>query len=166
MGASVSCAHFEKLAIALQWILIYKVGSPSSQCVTHSGCFYFCVPIQSSVCSVSIQFHYLCKDLNLPIKHEKHVLPTTSANLHGLRVDSVLQNVYLPLDKCEQALGLLTKMHHRRKASLKQVQALTGTLNFATRAIPMGRSFLWHLIDLTLRVARPHHHIMLSAEAR
>ena len=143
-----------------------KLGVPQASVPHILDDFIFVSPGKAQCALFQSKFHYLCKDLNLPIKHEKNVLPTTSADLHGLRVDSVLENVYLPPDKCEKALGLLTEMRHRRKVSLKQLQALTGTLDFATRTIPMGRSFLQHLIDLTVAVARPHHHIRLSAEAR
>ena len=50
----------------------------------------------------------------------------------------------------------------RRKVTLKEVQSLTGLLNFACAVVVPGRAFLRRLIDLTIGVKRLHFLIRLS----
>ena len=45
---------------------------------------------------------------------------------------------------------------------LQELQSLIGTLNFACKVIPPGRSFLQRIIHLTRKVKKPHHHIKLT----
>ena len=118
-------------------------------------------------CSSSLKaFMQLSKSLNIPIKGEKTVLPTTEAQLHGLTVDTVNMLVILPPDKKQKCIDLLNSLSHRKTATLNELQSLIGTLQFATKAIIAGRTFLRRLIDITKGVVSKNHHIRLNNEAR
>lgn len=93
-------------------------------------------------------------------------MPTTRAQLHGLIVDSNQMLVILPQDKKDKAIQLLNQMSKQKSATLNQLQILIGTLQFATKAIISGRTFLRRLIDLTKGIKGKHHHIRLNTEAR
>ena len=94
------------------------------------------------------------------------MIPSTCVEVHGLQVDTVARTVTLPKDKCDRAVALLQSLCYRRSAKLPEIQCLIGTLNFAMRAIKVGWGFLRCLIDLTMGVTQPPHHIHLNKEAR
>ena len=57
-------------------------------------------------------------------------------------------------------------MAKRRKASLREVQSLVGSLLFACQMISPGRTFCRRLINLTLGKSNINHVIRLNREAR
>jgi len=70
----------------------------------------------------------------------------------------------LPLDKVERILASLASFESRKSCTLKELQSLIGTLNFACKFVPPGRPFLQRMVELTRNVSQPHHHIKLSSE--
>ena len=50
--------------------------------------------------------------------------------------------------------------------TLKELQSLVGLLNFTCSVILPGRAFLRRLIDLTVGLKRPHHHVRLTIDAK
>ena len=50
--------------------------------------------------------------------------------------------------------------------SLRQLQSVIAQLNFACRVISPGRAFLRRLINLTIGISKPSHHVRLNREAR
>ena len=65
-----------------------------------------------------------------------------------------------------QLKGQLTYILSKKKVTLKELQALTGLLNFCTRAIPAGRAFVRRLYDATCGLSKPHHKRRVSLEMR
>ena len=61
---------------------------------------------------------------------------------------------------------MLTDFHKRQKFTLRELQSLTGLLNFTCSVVSLGRAFLRRLFDLTKGVRRPHHRIRLSKACR
>ena len=128
---------------------------------------FFFGPASSSTCKNSLQaFLLLAESLNLPIKHSKTVLPSTSVQLHGILVDTEAMSLLLPEDKLATARRKLDAMCRKKKTSLRELQSLIGTLGFACKAIVPGRTFLRRLHDLTAGGSKPHHSIRLNKEAR
>jgi len=56
---------------------------------------------------------------------------------------------------------LLHNFYKRRTVKLKKLQSLIGLLNFSSQVIVRGRAFLGRLLDLTMGLRQPHHHIRL-----
>lgn len=54
----------------------------------------------------------------------------------------------------------------KKKATLRELQSLTGVLNFACSVVVPGRSFLRRLIDLTIGLKRPGHFVRVSKEVK
>lgn len=111
-------------------------------------------------------FIEFCKNVGIPIKHSKTILPSTRILAHGLEVDSESMVVRLPQDKlirCREAVELLLS---KRSVTLKTIQATHGLLNFACRAIAPGRPFLRRLADAMKGVVRQSHHVKLSVELK
>lgn len=84
----------------------------------------------------------------------------------GIELDSVLMEARLPLDKLNRCSTLLLEFLRRKKATLREVQSLTGLLNFACSVIVPGRAFSRRLIDLTVGIQCPHHLIRLSKDVK
>ena len=129
--------------------------------------FIFFGADKSSHCSVGFHgFLALAKSLNIPIRHDKTVLPTTTVSLHGIEIDTIHMQMRLPQDKLVSARSHVDAMYRRKKVSLREVQSLIGTLNFACQVVVPGRTFLRRLIDLIKGVSNPNHSIRLNAAAR
>ncbi|XP_078333005.1 uncharacterized protein LOC144625574 [Crassostrea virginica] len=164
-GLSYACQLFEKFSSALQWILENKFQVP--HCVHVLDDFLFIGPPNASVCYSSLlAFYSLAKDLNLPIKSEKTVYPTTTLTFLGLELDTVKFEVRLPSDKLEELKSKIQSFQNKRTATLLQLQSLIGSLNFACAVVPPGRAFLRRIIDLTRGLQKPGHHRNLNKEAR
>jgi hypothetical protein len=165
MGCRTSCRIFETFSTALQWVSKYKLHIKH---ITHIlDDFILIGPPQSSVTFHNLQsFLSFCQDCSIPIKKSKTVLPTTVIQAHGIEVDSEAMQARLPQEKLDNARRMLTELAYKKKVTLKQLQSLLGTLNFACQVIRPGRPFLRRLIDLTKGVSRPFHHIRLDKAAR
>ena len=165
MGLSYSCNLFEQFSSALHWIAIHKLGI--HDCVHILDDFLFVAPPLSKLCQTDLRkFLQLTKTLGIPIKQEKTVFPTTCITFLGLELDSILMEVRLPIEKLVKIRELLDYFICKRKATLKELQSLTGLLKFACSVVVPGRTFLRRLIDLTRGLKKPHHYAKLTREAK
>ena len=80
----------------------------------------------------------------------------------GIVLDSDRMEARLPPDKVQRLTSCFTEFKGRRSCTLKELQSLIGSLNFACKVIPPGRPFLQRMIQLTRNVSLPHHRIKLS----
>ena len=103
--------------------------------------------------------------VNLPIKQSKTVFHSTTVTFYGIEVDTVNQTFALAPNKVAYLRQKLINLAKRKKTTLKEMQSLIGSLNFACRAIAPGRAFLRRLIDLTRGKIRANHRIRITVEA-
>ena len=91
--------------------------------------------------------------------------PCTCLEFMGIILDSVRMEARLPYDKVERIQTSLDNFKSKKSCTLRELQALIGTLNFACRVVPPPpeRPFLQRMIELTRKVSQPHHHIKLSS---
>lgn len=94
------------------------------------------------------------------------MLPTTCAPVHGVEIDSITMEVRLPPDKLEQIKVTLAQFLGRKKVTLRELQSLIGTLNFACLVVVPGRAFLRRLIDKAKGIRLSFFKIKLSREAK
>ena len=164
MGCSISCKVFEQFSCALQWILqsIFHVKTMS-----HILDDFIFISSSKSLCYLYLQqFFSLAESLSIPVKQSKTVMPSTCVIVHGIEVDTLQMQARLPQDKLEAAITLVRAFSRRRKVTLRELQSLIGTMNFACKVVVPGRPFLRRLSDLTMGIAKPHFHIRLGQEAR
>jgi hypothetical protein len=165
MGCRSSCAIFERFSSALQWVALNRLQIPYISHILDD--FIFVGPPGTDVADRSLhQFLAFCHDCGIPIKDSKTVLPSTCVVAHGIELDTELRQARLPFDKLDRARDLLLQFKARKSVKLRELQSLLGLLNFACRVISPGRPFLRRLINLTLHVNNPHHHIGLTNAAR
>ena len=164
MGCSISCQVFEQFSCALQWILQTKFHVEN---MTHILDDFIFLSPSRSLCNLYLQqFFAMAEFLSIPVKRCKTVLPSTCVVVHGIEVDTLQMQARLPRDKLEAAIKLVQSFRRRKKVTLRELQSLIGTLNFACKVIVPGRPFLRRLIDLTMGIVKPHFHIRLGQEAR
>ena len=131
---------FNMVADAIQWIL-------ENHChVQHSfhylDNYFFAGPSDSQACGKSLSSMLsLCDTLNIPLKPEKMVGPTTSLTFLGVELDTTSMTARLPQDKLT---ALLSELHHfaaiyqsNQSCSKRDLLSLIGKLAFACKVIPI-----------------------------
>ena len=109
-----------------------------------------------------VGFLSLCKYLGVPIALEKTVGPQNILSFARIELDTLRMEARLPADKTEKCKLLIASFLRRKKVTLREIQSLTGLLNFACSVVVPGRAFLRRLIDLTKGITSAHHFIRLK----
>lgn len=165
MGASSSCAIFERFSTALQFVAQTQLGIKHIIHILDD--FLIMGPPNSQICQSNLNtFLDFCSEVGVPIKVEKTENATNIITFMGLELDSILMEARLPQDKLVNLRTLLRSASKSRKITLRDLQSLIGLLNFCCQVVPPGRCFLRRLTDLTKKVNKPHHRITLTREGR
>ena len=121
-------------------------------------------------CNIMLQtFHQLCDRLRVPIAKGKTVWATLKTSFPGILLIGDLFLLALPNEKVNRAIYLLRCCLDKKKATVKEIQSLTGLLNFLNRAIVPGRAFtrcMYAQVSGSVERLHNHHHVSLSAEFR
>ena len=88
----------------------------------------------------------LLADLNIPVAPRKTFPASTTLEFLGIRLDSDNMTASLPEDKYERLKVDLSSWLTKKFCTLKELQSLIGTLQFACRVVVPGRPFL-HLFE-------------------
>jgi len=164
MGLKSSCQTFDCLSSALEWVA--KCTLRVSAVLHILDDFLFILPTREQCATDLKNFLNMCDFLGVPIVHEKTAGPDTVLQFTGIELDSVKQEARLPLEKLHKCRALLYQFFRRRSVTLRELQSLIGLLNFCCSVVVPGHTFLCRLIDLTMGLLRPHHHIRLRKEAK
>ena len=84
----------------------------------------------------------------------------------GVLLDSNKMEAGLPLDKLTRTKEALHEWSRKISATLKELQSLIGTLQFACRVVVPGRAFLHRIISLTKGISNSRWNIKLNTEFR
>ena len=106
------------------------------------------------------------RNLDIPIEVSKLEGPSTCLTFLGIEVDTVSFQLRLPKDKLASLKDSLSGMVERRTITKKDLQSLTGLLQFATRVVRPGRPFLRRLYAMQDIDSHPNHFIKLNLPAR
>jgi hypothetical protein len=160
MGCSSSCAIFESFSTALEWIIANQEGDFA---VLHILDDFLFVALAYKACmDILTRFLRICQDIGVPIAPEKTVGPLTALPFAGIDLDTVAMRASIPQDKIQKALNLIILFMTKKSVTLKQIQKLTGLLNWACGVIVPGRAFQRRLYDLTKGVVKPYYKIRLN----
>ena len=166
-GLRSAPAIFNQLSDALEWILLNKCNISF---VCHILDDFLLIeppavlPPHNSLCQQSLtNMLSLFQTLSIPIAQGKTQGPAQVIEFMGIVLDTIKMQARLPPDKIARLHDIIEQFHGRRSCTLKELQSLIGTLNFACRVVPPGRPFLQRMIDLTRNVQKPHHHIKLNS---
>ena len=115
-------------------------------CVVNYLDDFLFIEITKARCNALIQrFLGLCEDLLLPASLEKTEWAEPLMVFLGNLLNGRNMTISIPLDKKQKALRLLNDFQGKKKSTVKQLQVLTGFLNFLSRAIFPGRAFTWRI---------------------
>ena len=130
MGLSSSCAIFEAVSTALEWISIHHLRAKS---VLHILDDFLFIALTKDQCTADLSnFVSLCKFIGVPLALEKTVGPNSVLQFAGIILDSVRMEARLPDDKLAKCHQLMTVFLARRSVCLKELQSLVGLLNFTS----------------------------------
>ena len=153
---------FNQLSDAIQWIA--KTNCDIRHILHILDDFFLIEPPPRANCMTSLcKLLTLMTNLNVPIASSKTYAASTSLEFLGVLLDSQNMIACLPLDKLERTKVELHNWQSKKSCTLRELQSLIGTLQFACRVIVPGRAFLHRMINLTCGVTEPHHHIKLNS---
>ena len=138
-GASISCSHYQRFSNALLHIIRLRTGQDT---ITNYLDDFLFIAYLKYICNGMIEvFINLCKELNIPLAEDKTVWASPWVIFLGILLDGVNMILSIPLEKREKVLKLLNVFCDKKKATIKEIQVLTGYLNFLTKAIFAGCTF-------------------------
>ena len=142
-GASISCALFQEFSDSLQHIVEFLISKNREKNVTNYLDDFLFAALLKLECDRMMQtFIDLCKLINCPLSPEKTEWSTTKLIFLGVLLDGTHYCLIIPEEKRTKALNKLSKMSQKKKATIKEIQELTGLLNFLNRAMVPGRALL------------------------
>jgi len=164
MGCASSCRTFETFSTAVEWIARKKLNI---DLILHLLDDFLLIAPSKDIGSKQLDlFLQMCSYLGIPIAPEKTFGPATTLSFAGIELDTIRSEARLPQDKIEKCTALISDFLRRKKVSLKEIQSLTGLLNFACSVVKPGRAFLRRLIDLSIGLRSVHHFIRITREVK
>lgn len=160
MGASISCALFESFSTALHWYV--KKESNSENILHYLDDFLFGGVSVPECKEVLICFQDCCKLWGVPLADEKTVEPTEILIFLGVEFDTINMIMRLPLEKITELREKILYCLGCSKITLKELQSLLGSLNFACQVVVPGRAFCRRLIDATCNVQKSYYRIRVT----
>ena len=156
---------FTRFADALQWICSKEGDIAYIQ--HYLDDFLLIGPAGSDKCKVDLaKCLDLCSQLGVPIAKEKTVGPTTKLTFLGFELDSIGQELRLPVSKIVRVREALSVWTTRRSGTQRELLALVGLLQHCCQALVHARPFLRRLINKAHSVSELHYHIDLSSWER
>ena len=164
MGCASSCRTFEMFSTAIEWVAKKHLSIPH---LIHILDDYLMAAPTYHQCRIDLaRFLSLCDYLGVPMAPEKTVGPSNILTFAGIELDSLRMEARLPLDKTEKCKAMVSAFLRRKKVTLREIQSLTGLLNFACSVVVPGRAFLRRLIDLTKGIKSAHHFVHLTKSVK
>ena len=140
-GASISCAIFQVFSDAIKFITDFymklKFSIPPGL-TNYLDNFLFIV-VSLILCDEAVGlFLDICDKIGCPISMEKTEYADCIIVFLGVLLNGKEHFISIPLEKIIKATNLLLWAIKKRKAKIKFIQQITGTLNFLQKAIVPG----------------------------
>ena len=170
-GASSSCYIFQHFSNALRH-LIEDFGK-RYQVMNYLDDFLFVETTRERGNRFVTQFIILCEEIRCPVSIEKTEWAEQRMIFLGILLDVENFVLAIPIEKHNKALFQICLAIANRKLMVKQIQQLTGILNFLNRALILGRAFTQRMyVKLTRlktvaqnkRQLKHYHHANLDSE--
>lgn len=149
-GLKSSCRLWELYATALHHFFVHTIGI--EHVVHYIDDFLFVVAVGPSAQAQLTAALALCARLGVPMSNEKLEGPVTWLTFLGIELDTVLMTARLSAARLAELQLLLQSWVRKRVATVKELQSLTGILNFACTVVRPGRAFLRRIIDHTTAI--------------
>ena len=163
-GAGSSCFIFERIATAIHWILSHKYGMENV--IHYLDDFLFMHPTAQGCNDMLQTFHKICNDIGVPINQNKTEGPSSKITFLGIQLDSIANQATLPMDKVMRYTTLMEDLLGRKTCKLQEMQKVIGSLQFTTSVVSPGRVFLRRLINSTIGIVKPYHHVHVTSSVK
>ncbi|XP_061162686.1 uncharacterized protein LOC133171907 [Saccostrea echinata] len=163
-GCRSSPKIFDNLSQAVCWIAYNNYGI---KYILHllDDFITFEHPENDGETNMNLLYH-IFQTLNIPMALHKSEGPTTCLEYLGIILDSQLMEARFPNEKLQRITEFLHKFQSRKSCTKRELLQLLGHLNFASRVILPGRSFVSHLIALSTTVKQLHHYVKINEQCR
>lgn len=141
MGASSSCATFQRISDALAW---WMAESSPVKCTIFNYLDDFLIiatGLESSKCALD-NFIDQCDKLGVPLATNKTVRSTQRLTFLGLGIDARHQTLFIPLEKAKNVLSCLDEFLSKNTQKVKFWQSVLGKLCHLTEVVTAGRAYL------------------------
>ena len=159
-GLRSSCRLWDLYASALHFCFMHLLKTHAQRSVIHYvDDFLFVVEpgAEEAAHSMLAAAVALCEELGLPLAPEKSEGPVTDLTFLGIKLDTVAMTASLPADRLAELKQLIVGWKMKETATVKELQSLTGLLNFACFVVRPGRFFLRRIIDHTSHIDKLGH---------
>ncbi len=163
-GFTASCKNFEDFSTALEWIV--KNFSKIESLIHYLDDFLFAHNNYQKCLYILNVFIAICDFLGIPLAPEKLVYPTTILEFLGLVFNTLERKIVVPKEKVVKLISLIENFEQRKKARLREIQSLIGSLNFVCRAVAPGRAFLRRIINAICGVTNPNHYVRINKDMK
>ena len=102
--------------------------------------------------------------LNIPIHPDKTLGPDSTMVFLGITLNSVEMKASLPAEKIIRIICVLNDICAKKSVTKRELLSVLGHLNFASRVVIPGRSFVSYLLRLAWSVQELHHHVKLTKD--
>ena len=141
--SSISCAQFQKFSDAFQHTefklrVTLRITNYFDDFLFVAKTIWLCDYMMN-------KFLIICEDIGCPVSKEKTETGCEIIIFLGTLLDGDDHCLAIVEEKKDKAIQQLTNIVKKRTVLVKDIQSLTGLLNFLTRAIVLGRAFTWHL---------------------
>ena len=155
---------FNCLADAIEWVAKQNGVSPLHHYLDD---FFMAGAPASDQCATSLQtLSALCQALGIPMAEDKREGPSPCLEYLGILLDSQALEARLPRDKLEDIHISLREWATSTHCSKQELLSLVGTLSFAAKVVPPGRTFIRRMIDLSTTASSLQDTIPVSPEFR
>ena len=150
-GLKSSCAIWELYSTAMQAFIERIIGI--KYVVHYIDDFLFVIQLRAPAAAQLAAVLELCEGAGVPISPEKTEGPVTRLTFLGVELDTVAMTARLSEVKLDELRSLLITWENKSHATKRELQSLTGKLQWACQVVRPGRSFLRRIIDFTTTLA-------------
>ena len=154
---------FTAVVDGLQWVLIQE-GVTHLLHYLHD--YIFVSASMDKAMGQKSRFMSACSHFGIPLEMSKLEGPSTCLTFLGIEVDTNALQLRLPADKLLKLKLALSQCLYHKVITKRDLESLTGLLQFATKVIRPGRSFLRQLHAMQSIGCHPNHHICLNVAVR
>ena len=164
MGASSSCAIFETLSTAVEWIIVKYTKNVK---IVHVLDDFLIIAPNEALCKLALkQVTAICEQIGIPLAPEKTMGPANCLPFLGIELDTVNMLAFLPKDKVDKFLNLIDELLAAKSVTLKTLQSMCGMLNFACQIILPARAFSRRLYNLSVGIKKSYYKIKITRQVR
>ena len=168
-GASISCSLFTAFSESLKHLIEFRTGH--EMFVTNYLDDFLFIAKEENECNFLVRnFLALCEEINCPVAEEKTEWACDKMVFLGILLDGTSHQFCIPIEKKNKALNQIKWVLYRKRVTIKEIEQLTGLLNFLNKALIPGRAFTSRMYtniqstDRQGRPLKPFHHIKLNEE--